>query len=132
MTIISISISDELINKIDKTLRIKGYVSRSEVIREALRRFLHEEEISENDIVLATIMIVIDKENSEVEGKIMRVLHKYSTKIMNFTHIQDKDRCIESIIYKGSRRDIQELLLELRRLRGKIIIRESLIPLAKQ
>ncbi len=132
MTIISISISDELINKMDKTIKNRGYVSRSELIREALRRFLGEEEIGESDLVLASIMIVIEREKSDVEGKIMKMLHRHSTKIKNFTHIQDDGRCIESIIYKGNKKDIQELLLELRRLRGKITVRESIIPLPKQ
>jgi len=132
MTIISISVSDKLINKMDKTIKMRGYISRSELIREALRRFLSEEEISENDNVIASIMIIIEQEKKDIEGKIIKILHRYSAKIMNFSHIQDDDRCIESIICKGSWRGIQELLLELRRLRGKIIVRESILPLSKR
>lgn len=130
MAIISISISDELINKIDKVIKKRGYMSRSELVREALRRFFSEEEISEDNNVIASIIIIIEQEKKDVEGKMMGILHRYSTIIMNFNHIRDDDydKCIVSIICKGRGKEIQGLLLELRRLRGKIIIRESIIP----
>ena len=43
MSVISISINDELLDKLDKLLPVKGFSTRSELFREALRDYVTTE-----------------------------------------------------------------------------------------
>lgn len=128
MPVISISLPEKLINKMDKYIKLHGFISRSELIRKALRDILTEEELSDKEIVLAVLVILVKREHAEGENKILKLIHRYRTLIMNLSHIQDEEGCIEIILCKGIKKDVSELVLEIRRLRGKITIKELILP----
>ncbi len=102
MTIISLSIPETLIEKIDQKIHEKGYASRSEIARQALRHFLIEDlkiQDIEGDAV-ATITVIY-RENAD-RRRIMESQHRYSGLVSTFlhTHIQE-GTCLEVIILKG-------------------------------
>ncbi|MBU4190674.1 MAG: ribbon-helix-helix protein, CopG family [Candidatus Thermoplasmatota archaeon] len=42
MSIVSLSVNDELLHRFDKALKEKGYATRSEAFRDTLRSFVNE------------------------------------------------------------------------------------------
>jgi len=116
MTIISISVPDSLIKKIDEKIAEKGYASRSEVARQALRLYLSENmKLDEIDGEAVATITVIYKENSD-RRKLTESQHLYSGLVSTFlhTHIQE-GYCLEVIILKGQAFLIEKFLDTLQR-----------------
>ena len=128
MPVISISLPEKLINKIDEYLELHGFISRSELIREALRTMLSEEEIGETEIVLAVLVVLVKRESAGGEDKILKLIHRFRPLILSFNHLQNDEGCIEIILCKGVKREVSSFILEVRRLRGKMVIRELIMP----
>ena len=63
MPIISLSISDSLLEKLDRVLEYRGYSSRSEALRDFIREIVVEEEWSRgtSEETIAVIMVMYDK-----------------------------------------------------------------------
>jgi CopG family nickel-responsive transcriptional regulator len=102
MTIISLSIPDKLINQIDQTITEKGYASRSEIIRQALRLYLTEdptiENLNEETIATATL---IYKENAD-RHRLLETQHLHSGLVTTFLHTHiHQGYCLEVIILRG-------------------------------
>lgn len=116
MAIISISVPDSLIKKIDEKIAEKGYASRSEVARQALRLYLSENmKLDEIDGDAVATITVIYKENSD-RRKLTESQHLYSGLVSTFlhTHIQE-GYCLEVIILKGQAFLIEKFLDTLQR-----------------
>jgi len=102
VTVISLSIPETLLEKIDRKIAEKGYAGRSEITRQALRLYLTED-LNIEDIegeVVATITVIY-RENAD-RRRIMESQHRFSGLVSTFlhTHIQE-GFCLEVIILKG-------------------------------
>lgn len=116
MTIVSLSVPESLIEKIDKKIKEKGFASRSEMARQALRFYLSEDvKIDEIDGEAVATITVIYRENSD-RRKLVETQHLYSGLVSTFlhTHIQE-GYCLEVIILKGQAFLIEKFLDTLRK-----------------
>jgi len=115
MTIISISIPDLLVKQIDKTMKEKGFVSRSEITRQALRLYLTEDvkiEDAEGDAV-ATITVIY-RENAD-RRRLLETQHVHSGLVSTFLHTHiHQGFCLEVIILKGQAMLIRKFVDGLR------------------
>ena len=115
MTIISLSIPDLLIKQIDQTMKEKGFVSRSEITRQALRLYLTEDlkiEDTEGDAV-ATITLIY-KENAD-RRRLLEAQHVYGGLVSTFLHAHiHQGYCLEVIILKGQAKLIRKFVDNLR------------------
>jgi len=111
MTVISLSIPEILIEKIDQKIAEKGYASRSEIARQALRHYLTEDlkiQDIEGDAV-ATITVIY-KENAD-RRRIMESQHRYSGLVSTFLHAHIQEGlCLEVIILKGQAHLIEKFV----------------------
>lgn len=116
MAIISISVPDSLIKKIDEKIAEKGYASRSEIARQALRLYLSENmQIDEIDGEAVATITVIYKENSD-RRKLIESQHLYSGLVSTFLHAHIQEGyCLEVIILKGQAFLIEKFLDSLQR-----------------
>ena len=90
MSIISMSINDELLDKLDKLLPIKGFSTRSEIIREALRNYITTEVWeTEKGRLVVTGMVISNKKS---ESPLNTIHHKYDYVIETtlHTHLDEK------------------------------------------
>jgi len=115
MTIISLSIPDKLITQIDQTIKEKGYASRSEITRQALRHYLTEdpnlEEINGETTATATL---IYKENANRQ-RLLETQHLHSNIITTFLHTHiHQGHCLEVIILRGQSNQIKKFIDNLR------------------
>ncbi len=131
MPIISISLPQSLLDKIDHYLHVLGFVNRSEFIREAVRRFLESLELEQKKgRKLHWILVVITEhdQSSTVDQKVIDTIHSYQTIIKAFYHQLLKDStCVNIAVVEASIEELQGLHKDLRRLRG--IVRIWFIPI---
>ena len=115
-----VSIEENLIKKFDKFLKRKNYKTRSEAIRDLIRRELVEEEwVRENEVVAGTITLVYDHHQRELTDKLTRLQHGHHKTIISTQHIHlDHNICLEIIAVKGKIKDIYSLESKLKATKG--------------
>ena len=102
VVIVSFSISDELLKELDSVLGREWFASRSEVVRQAVRKYIseyHELEALKGDII-ATITVLYDKiEESEEQ---LHIQHKFGDIVTAYLHSHlTGNSCLEIIVVKG-------------------------------
>lgn len=116
MTIISLSVPDSLIEKIDEKIKEKGFASRSEFARQALRIYLSDDiKIDEVEGEAVATITVIYRENSD-RRKLVEAQHLYGGLVSTFLHAHIQEGyCLEVIILKGKAFLIEKFLDTLRK-----------------
>ncbi len=117
MTIVSISVSDELLSRFDEVSSAKGFRSRSDAMRESMRSFVDEAEWEssdgENQLV---ITMVYDEIGPRSELSVLQ--HRYE-EIQMMLHLHlEKGQCMEVFIARGSNTTLREILGKIRRVKG--------------
>ena len=79
MPIVSISLTSKILKDIERLTEDRGYFSRSEAIRDAIRNILLEHKLSilADDIVFATVIVAYDIERGDLENKISKLNHEW-------------------------------------------------------
>jgi CopG family nickel-responsive transcriptional regulator len=115
-----VSMEDELLAKFDGLCRERGYGSRSEAIRDLIRRELVGEEWKDSDEeVMGTITLVYDHHAHELSHVLTDFQHKYYASIVCATHVHvDEDNCLEVIIIRGLSQHIRQIADRLISIRG--------------
>jgi len=120
MGTVNISIPDDMIAKIDGAIKEMGYASRSEFVRDALRKFLIEAEwiskLAGN--VLAVVTMTFNRERRGVSEDINRVQHKYENIVLTTIHNHLGRTCLEVILTRGNVDRIREFAEKLRVMKG--------------
>ncbi|MEM0365486.1 MAG: CopG family ribbon-helix-helix protein [Acidilobaceae archaeon] len=125
MTIISISIPDVLVEKIDEAIGILGYTSRSEFIREAIRKRVEEAEVLRSDAKSIFIIMALSDHSKykASDAKILEIIHSYQPDIKAFYHLIIRDfLCLNIAIIESFSNIAFNLVRELRSVRGVIDI----------
>ncbi|AGB05018.1 putative transcriptional regulator with CopG/Arc/MetJ DNA-binding domain and metal-binding domain [Aciduliprofundum sp. MAR08-339] len=115
-----VSIDDELLKKFDEYISQKGYVGRSEAIRDLIRNALIDESISKGEEeVFGTISVVYDHEVRGISEKITHIQHHYVEEIRAAIHVHiDERNCLEVVIVHGKSTIIKEIADKLNSLKG--------------
>jgi len=132
MPVISISLSNELLRKLDKFMVERGYSSRSEVIRDAVRDLITEYELSkfEEGKVTATITVITDHEKRELNERLMWLRHRYDKVVSADMHIHLGGRyCLEIFITGGDIKDVLDFIGRIRAMRGIEQVKYTMVPL---
>ena len=128
MTIISLSIPDKLIAQIDQTMKEKGFASRSEITRQALRLYLTED-LKIEDITgeaVATVTLIY-RENAD-RRQLLETQHLHSGLVSTFLHTHvHQGFCMEVIILKGQGTLIRKFIDNLRQNEQIMQIKVSVI-----
>ena len=101
MTIVSVSLSKELLSDVSKLQKRLGFTGRSEIIRASVRTMLSEEKKKEDLIGdIHALFLVTHDEKSDDEINEMR--HTYDKLITTHLHNKiDRDKCLEIFVLKG-------------------------------
>lgn len=121
MTVISITLPSDLLKKFDVFMKMRGYYSRSEAFRDAVRNLIAESEVSklETGDVAATIMITSDYARRDVDLRITEVRHEFDDVIVENVHRHIDDKyCLEIFIAQGKNERILDLVGRVRGMRG--------------
>ena len=121
MTVISITLPNELLVKFDDFMKTRGYYSRSEAFRDAVRSLIAESEIAkmETGTVAATIMMTCDYARRDVDLKMSEVRHEFDDVVVENVHRHIDDKyCLEIFIAQGNSDRIRDLIGRVRGMRG--------------
>lgn len=132
MPIISISLTSELLRKLDDFMRERGYSSRSEVIRDAVRDLLSEFELKrfEEGKVTATITVISEHERHDVDERLMRLRHEHDEIVSSNMHIHlGETYCLEVFITEGEVKKVLDFISKIRAMRGVKQVKYTMVPL---
>ncbi|MDH5770606.1 MAG: nickel-responsive transcriptional regulator NikR [Candidatus Bathyarchaeota archaeon] len=132
MPIVSISLTSDLLRKLDALIKDKSYSSRSEAIRDAIRNSLSEYDLSqlEKGRATATITIITEHVRRDAGEKLMRLRHEYNELVTGNMHIHlGRDYCLEVFIAQGEVEDIFNFISRVRAIRGVQQVKYALVPI---
>jgi len=106
-----ISIDSELLKKFDKRNKLKGYLNRSEAIRDLIRDCLVTEQWEKNEgEMVGVVSLVFDHHRLDLPNKLTEEQHKYHSIIISSLHIHlDKHNCLEVLLLRGEGEKIRKL-----------------------
>ena len=132
MTVVSITLPNELLRKFDEFMKARGYYSRSEAFRDALRSLIAESELAKLELgnVAATIMTTCDYARKDVDLKITEVRHEFDDVVIENVHRHIGEKyCLEIFIAEGKNDRILNLINRLRGMHGIQQVRAMFMPL---
>jgi CopG family nickel-responsive transcriptional regulator len=110
----------------------RGYSSRSEVIRDAVRDLLSEFELKrfEEGKVTATITVISEHERHEVDERLMRLRHEHDEIVSSNMHIHlGETYCLEVFITEGEVKKVLDFISKIRAMRGIKQVKYTMVPL---
>ncbi|MFC7046479.1 CopG family ribbon-helix-helix protein [Halobacteriaceae archaeon GCM10025711] len=131
MTVVSVSMPDELLDRIDEFAGEHGYTGRSEVVREAARNLLGEFENRklEGRELMGIVTVLFDYETTAVEERMMHLRHEYETLVVtNFHSHVGNHYCMELFILEGTLEDVSEFVGRIRATKDTLTVDYSVIP----
>jgi len=127
---ISMSLPDDLLNDFDDTAKKKGYLKRSEAIRDALRNFILESKwtTDENAVLTGTISLVYDHEVRSLVDKLIDIQHDSGVLIKASLHLHlDEHNCMEIIAMEGKAKELKRLSETMLSRRGVKILKITIL-----
>ncbi len=123
-----VSIEEKLLTKYDNYISEKGYVNRSEAIRDLIRDVLVSQQIENPEMEsFGTLTIIYNHHHSDISDKLNNVQHDYFHNIISTTHIHlDAHNCLEVLILKGKAGQLKflaDIILSIKNVKhGKFVI----------
>jgi len=131
MAVVSVSMPDELLERIDNFADSHGYTGRSEVFREAARNLLGEFEDRrlEDRELLGVVTVLFDYQSTTVEERMIRLRHEYEGLVTSNLHNHVGDHyCMELFILDGTLEEISEFVGRVRATQDTLTVDYSVIP----
>jgi len=115
LTRFGISIDDRLLKRFDDLIAEKGYVNRSEAIRDLIRGALVEDAWArEDEETVGTVTLVYDHHTRDLADKLTEQQHSHHEAIVSALHVHlDAHHCLEVVVVKGKAKSVKRLADEL-------------------
>jgi CopG family transcriptional regulator, nickel-responsive regulator len=115
LTRFGISIDDRLLKRFDDLIADKGYVNRSEAIRDLIRNALVEDAWArEDEEIVGTVTLVYDHHTRDLADKLTEQQHSHHEAIVSALHVHlDAHNCLEVVVVKGQAKSVKRLADEL-------------------
>jgi len=115
LTRFGISIDARLLDRFDQMIGDKGYVNRSEAIRDLIRSALVDEEWARDDQeIVGTVTLVYDHHTRDLSDKLTEHQHSHHNDIVSALHVHlDAHHCLEVVVVRGKARQVKRLADEL-------------------
>jgi CopG family nickel-responsive transcriptional regulator len=126
------SLTNDLLRKLDALIADRSYSSRSEAIRDAIRASLSEYELSRLDrgMVAATITIISEYVRRDVDERLMRLRHEYNDLVTGNMHIHlGRNYCLEVFIVQGAVEAVLNFVGRVRAIRGIQQVKYTVVPI---
>jgi CopG family transcriptional regulator, nickel-responsive regulator len=107
---IGVSLEDELLGRFDRLIAEKGYVNRSEAIRDLIRDALVQRSWSESagrEERVAVVTLVYDHDSTSLAHKLAHVQHENHRAVVSALHVHmDQHNCLEVLVLRGRAREV--------------------------
>jgi CopG family nickel-responsive transcriptional regulator len=131
MTVVSVSMPDELLERLDTFADEHGYTGRSEVVREASRNLLNEfeDKTLEDRDLMGVVTVLFNFESTDVEQKMMHLRHEYDHLVTSNVHNHVGNHyCMELFILEGTLEDISTFVGKIRATQDTLSLDYSVMP----
>lgn len=115
-----ISIEEKLLTKYDDLIQKKGYMNRSEAIRDLIRGALVEAkwEAGEEETV-GTVTLVYNHHVRDLSDKLTEQQHAHHDRIVSALHVHlDAHNCLEVLVVRGPANQVKRIADELIGVKG--------------
>ena len=130
---IGVSLEKDLLSKFDDLIVKQGYQSRSEAIRDLVRRQLSEEKIENPQAsAVGAVILVYDHHSTKLAESLIGLQHSHSSarslEIISSLHVHlDKHDCLEIIVLRGRVSDIKKVGENILSMKGVKLGRINLV-----
>ena len=135
MTVISVSLTNELLDRLDEFVEESGYSSRSEALRLAIRDVLNEYKLSrmQRGDLLSTVTIISETEESRTHVGLIDLRNGYDDLIFGNMHLHIAEGyCIEIFLVKAPSDKILDFVNKSKTIRGVIEVNHTLTPMMRE
>jgi CopG family nickel-responsive transcriptional regulator len=132
VTVVSITLPEDLLTQFEKFMETRGYYSRSEAFRDAIRNLIAESDINKlgEEKSAATIMVISEYKRNDVENRISEFRHEFDDIIIENIHRHIKDQyCLEILIAEGASKRLLDLMGRIRGIRGIQQVKAVFMPI---
>jgi CopG family nickel-responsive transcriptional regulator len=129
---IGVSLPENLLEEFDEIITKRGYSSRSEGIRDAIRSYIRYyawmSEVEGERV--GTISMVYDHNQRGLVNSLLDIEHEFSSIVRSSLHVHiSHDICMEVLLVRGEGRDVKSLTEKIMTLRGiKHVKLTTIIP----
>lgn len=126
---IGVSLEKGLLSAFDKLIVKEGYQSRSEAIRDLIRRELSSEQLSDpKSEAVATVSLVYDHHSTKLMQKLTDLQHSHLLQTISSMHIHlDEHDCMEVIVLRGCVGEINKMAENILSIKGVRLGRSNLV-----
>ncbi len=107
---IGISLEDALLAQFDRLIADKGYVNRSEAVRDLIRDALVQRQWSESsgrEERVAVVTLVYEHDASSLAQKLAHIQHENHRAVVSALHVHlDAHDCLEVLVLRGRGKDV--------------------------
>lgn len=129
MVVISITLPSELLERLDRIIEERGYYSRSEAIRDAIRSLLEEVSDLYEEEVSAVIMVTYNRALGDIDKRISDLRHEFNEVVVEGIHRHfGGGNCIDILIAEGNISEIRTLIGRIRGLKNVYQVKALMLP----
>lgn len=135
MTVISVSLTNELLDRLDQFVEESGYSSRSEAMRLAIRDVLNDYKLSrmQRGVLLSTVTIISESDETSTHLGLIDLRNGYDDLIFGNMHLHvEEGYCIEIFLVKGPSDRILDFVNKSKTIRGVIEVNHTLTPMLRE
>jgi CopG family nickel-responsive transcriptional regulator len=126
---IGVSLDKKLLSAFDKLIAKQGYQSRSEAIRDLVRRQLSDERVGDPRAkAVAAVLLVYDHHSTKLMEKLTSLQHSHLLQAISSIHIHlDEHNCLEIVVLRGRVGEIKKTAENIVSLKGVKLGRISFV-----
>jgi CopG family transcriptional regulator, nickel-responsive regulator len=132
---VGISLPESLLNKFDEIIQQRGYSSRSEGVRDAIRSYIVNFEWM-SDVHgerVGVITIVYSHSQRGLEDNLTEIQHEFGGLIQSSLHVHlDHDNCLEVVVLRGEGQDVRKAAERMMSLKGVKHVKLTTTSLGKE
>ncbi len=122
MPMVSLQLSDEILQKFDKVQRESGYLSRSEALRDAILKFIGEQEQKQNtsEIKRSIITVVYTPDPSKLE-MFSTIEHRFEDIVKSFSEYMLDEQTLRIYVIIGEMTRINDFTQSFNKIKEALI-----------
>jgi CopG family nickel-responsive transcriptional regulator len=132
---IGVSLPEKLLSKFDEIILQRGYSSRSEGIRDAIRNYIiHYEWMSDvQGERVGVITLVYSHSQRGLVDNLTEIQHEFGTIIQSSLHVHlDEDNCLEVVVLRGDGQQVRRAAERMMSLKGVKHVKLSTTSVGKE
>ncbi|NVK18519.1 MAG: nickel-responsive transcriptional regulator NikR [Methylocystaceae bacterium] len=109
---VTITIEDDLLEKFDQLIELKGYKNRSEGIRDALRNLIAEQEVDSNEEAncVGCVVYMYNHKERTLSSRLVEEHHHHHDIPAATLHLHvDSENCLETTVLKGQVKEVRDM-----------------------